>query len=226
MIDLVEIIRDFVANLDLSGQVLSHSDDGTNTTLNLSNSYHLREKMSLNVDGTDYTVVSVDTPNNQAVVSGVIADPASYAIAPPFFFHGTYYIVSSEFDLKTDAERLPMFYMEKSIREVVGGRGSAIATTPDFRFILADWANYADWLPDDYNEKRILGLRRLAWAVRQQAIEYRKKFQLFEDTSFEIETMDKFGVQARNKGSIENLFNHTLSAVSIRVSIPIKNCIC
>ena len=55
MIDIVEVIRTFISELDLSGVVVSLSNDGTNTTLVLENSYHLREYMTVTIDWVNAT---------------------------------------------------------------------------------------------------------------------------------------------------------------------------
>lgn len=223
MIDIVEVIRTFISELDLSGAVISLSDDGTNTTLVLENSYHLRQYMIVTIDSVDYEVQSADAKNNTIVVSGVIASALTYSIASPFFFHGSNYIVGYEFDNLPDESKLPMFYMESLIREDWGNEGSLYTTTPDFRFILADWANYQDWQADDFVDKRLVGLRKLAGAIRERAFEY----NLFGNIDrIEVEQFYKFGLYKSNSGVIDSLFNHTLSAVGMKLSIPILNCNC
>ena len=227
-IDLVGVVRTLLNSLDLSGEVLTVSADGTNTTITVGNSYHLRKSLLLSIEGNDYTVVSVNAQSNTIVIEGVptINVGDAYKVPNPFFFHGTNYLVSTDFDLKHDEDRLPMFYMEKNIRERWGGRGSNLAATPDFRFVFADHADYADWLPDDFNSERIIGLKRLAWAFRQHILEY-TGFATSSIDGFDIEAFDKFGIYRRNKGAVENLFNHTLSAVGMLVTIPIyKYCLC
>ena len=223
MIDIVEVIRTFISVLDLSGAVISLSDDGTNTTLVLENSYHLRQYMTVTIDSVDYEVVSADAKNNNIVVPGVLASALTYSIASPFFFHGSNYIVGYEFDNLPDESKLPMFYMESLIREDWGNEGSLYTTTPDFRFILADWANYQDWQADDFVDKRLVGLRKLAGAIRDKSFEY----NLFGSIEgIEVEQFYKFGVYKSNSGVIDSLFNHTLSAVGMKMSIPILDCNC
>jgi hypothetical protein len=219
--NIVKVIREFVASLDLSGRVLSLSNDGTNTTLVLENSYHLRERMQLNIDGADYSVVSVDTETNTAIIDGVLVSASTYTVPNPFFFHGTNYLIGLEFDIKEDADKLPMFYMESLTREVWGDDDSQYITTPDFRFVLADWANYADWLADEFVDKRLAGLRKLAGAIREHALDYTKFGSI---DRFDIEQYYKLGRIKDKSGAVDGLFNHTLSGVSMRVTIPIFKC--
>jgi hypothetical protein len=221
--DIVKVIREFVASLDLSGKVLSFSDDGTNTTLVLENSYHLREHMQLNVNGTDYLVKSVDSTANTAIVTGVLASASTYVVPNPFFFHGTHYLIGEEFDLKDDVNKLPMFYMESLTREVWGGEFTQYATTPNFKFMLADHANYADWISDDFVDKRLVGLRKLAYAIRKHALDYVGFGKIYE---FDVTPYYKLGRIKDKSGAIDALFNHTLSGFGIQVTIPIIDCNC
>jgi len=223
MIDIVEVIRTFISELDLSGAVVSLSDDGTNTTLVLENSYHLREYMTVTIDSVDYEILSADAKNNTIVVSGIIASALVYSISAPFFFHGTNYIVSPEFDNLPDESKLPMFYMEGLVSEDWGNDGSLYTTTPDFRFVIADWANYQDWLADDFVNKRLVGLRKLAGAIRESAFAY-NKFGTIDRVT--VEQFYKFGIYKSNSGVVDSLFNHTLSAIGMRLSIPLIDCNC
>jgi hypothetical protein len=222
--DIVKVIREFVAHLDLSGKVLSFSDDGTNTTLILENSYHLREHMQLNVNGTDYLVKSVDSTANTAIVTGVLASASTYVVPNPFFFHGTYFLVGQEMDLKADdAITLPMFYMENVTDEELPNEDSQFATIPMFRFLIADYANYQDWLADEFNEKRLVGLRKLAFLIKKQADDY---FKFGEIGGFKLKTYYKLGRLKDKSGAMDALFNKTLSGIEIKGSIPIYDCNC
>ena len=221
-IDIVEVIREFVSDLDLSGKVLSLSNDGTDTTLILENSYHVREGMLITIDDVEYLVISSVAKDNTIVVEGVIAGAESYKVPNPFFFHGSNYIVSYEFDNLPDESKLPMFYMENLIREDWGSQ-NAPYIRPDFRFVVADSANYLDWQADDFVNRRLVGLRKLAWAIREKAFDY-YKFGTIDSVT--VEQFLKFGVYKQNSGSVDSLFNHTLSAVGMRLTIPINNCNC
>lgn len=221
-IDIVEVIREFVSDLDLSGKVLSTSDDGTNTTLVLENSYHLREEMPITIDNVEHLVISSIAKDNTVVVGGVIANAECYKVPNPFFFHGSNYIVNYEFDNLPDESKLPMFYMENLIREDWGSQ-NAPYIKPDFRFVVADWANFQDWQADDFVNKRLVGLRKLAWAIRQKAFDY-YKFGTIDGVI--VEQFLKFGVYKQDSGVVDSLFNHTLSAVGMRLTIPINNCNC
>jgi len=64
----VDIMEDFINTLDLSGKVLSFSVDATNTTIVVEKTYHARKKMLINIDSTDFEVVSV--VNNQSIEVG------------------------------------------------------------------------------------------------------------------------------------------------------------
>lgn len=222
MVELTEVIRTFLNSIVLSGNVLSFSDDGTNTTVLLENSYHLREGMELSIDGTQYYVYSVNAKEDTALIEGVLASAEKYIVPNPFFFHGSQYEAGKEYDLVQSKNRLPMFYMEKPIRERWFGRGSALATRPNFYFLLADEANYTDWLADDFVEKRTLGLKKLAWRIRQEANKYRLFGTIDE---FDVEVLPKLG-RYSSSGSEDSFLNENLTGLGFRATIPIRNCKC
>jgi len=222
MIDIVEVMRTFISDLDLSGNVKSFSDDGVNTTLILENSYHLREYMNVSIDNIDYEVISSSAVSNTIVVPGVLAEANTYVVPNPFFFHGTHYILNYEVDQMPDQDKLPMFYMENLIREDWGNQDASYIV-PDFRFVLADWSNFQDWQADEFVENRLLGLRKLASEIRESMFNYYRFGTL---DSFVIEQFLKFGAYNKDSGVVDSLFNHTLSAIGIRTSVPIKNCNC
>ncbi len=220
MVDVVKTISEFVAGLDLSGKVLQVSDDGTNTTLMLENSYHLRAFMPIKIDGADYKVLTANASTSTITIEGVLLTAELYQVPNPFFFWGSFYLANVDFGLREDEQRLPMFYMNQPLREDWGNYESQIVT-PDFYFLIGDHANYDDWQTADYYEKRQIGLTKLAWAIREQAQKH-KAFGTIT-SSWTIEKLNKLGDYLPKAGADNSLFNHTLTGVGIRVSIPIYN---
>ena len=64
----VDILDDFIKSLDLSGEVIASGDDGTNTVLTVGKTYHARKGMLLDVDGTNFKILSV--VNNESIEVG------------------------------------------------------------------------------------------------------------------------------------------------------------
>ena len=60
MTQVVDFIEEVVNNMNLTQTVTAHAEDGTNTTITVSNLYHSRAGLLINIDLTDYTIVSVD----------------------------------------------------------------------------------------------------------------------------------------------------------------------
>lgn len=223
MIDIVQTIREFVDELDLSGRVLSSSNNGIETTLVLENSYHLREFMPVFIDSIEYETLSVNARTNTVVLDGVVANATTYTVPSPFFFHGTKYIVNYELDNLPDTSKLPMFYMEEPIRQNLGNEDS-IYIEPNFMFVLADFANFEDWQSDDFTSKRLVGLVKLAYAIRKKMFSYYRFGKIQQDIN--VEQLPKFGVYKKDSGVIDSIFNHTLSAVGMQTVIPISDCNC
>lgn len=216
----VDLIDTFISGLSLTGSVLSHSDDGTNTTLVLDNPYHIRFNMSLDVDGTDYTVVSVDHSTNTVIVSGVIADPVSFTVPNPFYFHGTPYATNAQIAYLDDSSKVPMIYLMEILREDIQSSDSSIERTAELRLFFLDVANFQDWTTDQHYSKVITGLDNLV----QKFILELKESNLFYtfDTSFRQINHVKFGQFQDLKGHIQSLFNDHLSGIELNFTLFIR----
>ena len=55
----VDIFEDFIKSLEIASAITSFSDDGTNTTLLVSQTFHAREGMFATIDGERYPIVGV-----------------------------------------------------------------------------------------------------------------------------------------------------------------------
>lgn len=222
---IVDIIDTFLSGLDFSQEILSHSDDGTNTTIEVANLFHSRAKLTIDIDGSDYTIVSVTEPDT-IVVSGVIADPLVATIQSLFYFHGTPYATNSHLSAIRDwRNKVPFAYLLEIIRERVFGEADSVnEREADIRLFLLDDANFEDWTTDEHYSKRINGLRRTSDFIVQEL----GSSSLFNDINFvDVISHAKFGVYVDNKGHENSVFDEQLSGVEMRFTLPvIKNLKC
>ena len=218
----VDILEDFIASLSLSGDVLSHSDDGVNTVINVEKTYHARRKMLVNIDGTDYEVVAV--VNNQSIeVVGVIADPVAYTVPNPFFCHGTPVMTNSHINGARHSDKVHMIYLYEILRERDKNPNSRIVRESDLRLFFLDSANFSEWDTDDHYSQRLLGLNNLVDAFIEAARKNTCCFYLFE-TDFTRVNHANWGVYVDNEGHKQRIFDDDLTGVELSFTLPLKNC--
>ena len=216
----VDLLESFIDSFVLTGSVLSHSDDGVNTTMVLENLYNTRYNMAIDIDGTDYTVLSADHTSNTIVVSGVIADPLAYIVPNPFYFHGTPYATNAQIAYLDDASKVPMIYLMEILREDIQSTDSPIDRTVDVRLFFLDVANFEDWTTDDHYSKVITGLNNLVTYFIAQ-LKLSKDFYTF-DTVFRQINHIKFGQFQDLKGHIQSIFNDHLSGIEVSFNLSIR----
>lgn len=218
----VDILDEFITTLNLSGPVLSFTDDGTNTTLLVQKTFHARRRMVLDVDGTGYEIISV--VNNEAItVSGVLASPVIYTVPNPFYFHGTPMMTNAHINGAREQDKLPMVYLYEILRERDMRRNSSIRRESDLRLFFLDSANFDEWETDDHYSQRLLGLNNLVDAFIEQAREYQCCFYLFE-TEFTRVNHVKWGVWMDNAGHVRRIFDDDLTGVELTFTLPLRDC--
>ncbi len=218
----VDILEDFINTLDLSGQVISFSDDGTNTTLVVEKTFHARKKMQLNVDGTDYEIFSV-VNNASITVVGVLPTASSYKVPNPFYFHGTPMMTNAHINGARENQKVPMIYLYEILRERDKRENSRIVRESDLRLFFLDSADFDDWETDDHYSQRLLGLNNLVDEFITAARAYQCCFYLYE-TDFTRINHVKWGVWKDNAGHEKRLFDDELTGVEVSFTLPLKNC--
>ncbi len=218
----VDILDDFIKTLDLSGKVLSFSNDGTNTTIVVEKTYHARKKMLVDIDGTDHEVVSI-VNNTSIEVIGVIAAPLNYKVPNPFYFHGTPILTNSHITGAKENQKVPMIYLFEILREKDKKEDSRVVRESDLRLFFLDSADLGDWSTDDHYAKRLLGLNNLVDEFIKAARAFVCCFYLFE-TEFTRINHVNWGIWEDNKGHKRTLFDDELTGVEITFTLPLKNC--
>lgn len=219
----VDIIGDFINSLDLSGKVVSASFDGTNTTLTVEKTFHLRRGMDVTIDGTSYVVVSV-TNNQYIEVEGAVVDPLLYTVPNPFYFHGTPIMTNNHINGMREDQKVPMIYLYEIIREKDKGIDSAIVRESDLLLFFLDSANFSEWETEDHYSQRLKGLNNLVDEFRDQARDYRCCFYL-EETEFTRINHVNWGVWRTNAGHERRIFDDDLTGVELNFTLPLRKCI-
>lgn len=218
----VDIIDDFIQTLDLSGDVVSFSDDGTDTTLVVDNTFNARKGMVLDVDGAPFTVLSI-VFETSITVSGLPITPVKYTVQLPFFFHGTPIATNNQIAEASHKDKVPMIYLHEIIKEKDRDIFSSIERDSNLRFFFLDSANFDDWTTDDHYSQRLLGLNALVSAFKKQAIESNMFF--LDETEFDRINHVKWGTFKDSQGHIKNIFDDELTGVELNFTLPInKTC--
>lgn len=218
----VDILEEFISTFQLTGRVLSFTDDGINTTLQVEKTYHARRRMTLDVGGVDYEIVNVSN-NTSIEVVGILTNPTAYTVPNPFYFHGTPVLTNAHINGARDRDKYPMIYLYEILKEKDKKIDSRIIRESDLRLFFLDNANFGEWTTDDHYSKRLLGLNNLVDEFINLARLYRCCFYLYE-TDFTRINHVNWGVWRNNAGHEKKLFDDELTGVELSFTLPLKKC--
>ena len=221
---IVNRFQEFIDSLKLESSVLDISDDGTNTTLVVQYVYHLRaipnpNRRLVDVDGSNYEVLSVDYDTNTIIVSGVIASATKITVPNPFYFHGTIISTANEIECISPSEKCPMIYLNEIIKERLHRKPAATITTAKIRLAFADFYSN-DWTRFDHYQEAIRPLLNLAAFVFEK-LDRNSCFRLESDVDQQI--VPKWGEITRT-GTSKKIFNEYLDAIEWSFDLGICNC--
>ena len=219
----VYAVRDFINALDLSSAVTAHSDNGTQTTITVGNVFHSRAGLVVDIDGADYTVISVEYDTNTLIVEGLIADPLLLTVPIPYFFHGTFMKLNNELDevLSID-DKVPMFYLHEVIREKKHNPTfSGLDRTSDIRLFLMDKSpENGDTTANQYADI-IVPLSRLADYFTSQLY---TAYQFGDIDDIEQVNHVEWGTYQDSKGHLKRFFDANLTGIAFSFALPILIC--
>ena len=218
----VDIMDDFISSLDLSGEVSSSSDDGTNTTIQVDKTFHLRKGMYVSVDGNSYKVGSV-VFNVSITFVGVISEPSVYVVPNPFYFHGTPIMTNNHISGAKDSSKVPMVYLYEILKEKDFPVTNRTRRESDLRLFFLDNANFSEWETDDHYSKRLYGLNSLVDEFIDQARKYVCCFYL-EETAFTRINHVNWGVWKDKSGHEKRIFDDDLTGVELNFLLPLREC--
>lgn len=222
----VDIVKEIVEGLALTATVSSASFSSPNTTVTVTDSYHLREQMTVEIGGTDYQVLTIDAENNSFTVAGDLSGliGASVVVPNPFYFHGTPIATNESIVVLDDPSKVPMIYLYERLRETRQSKNSGLLRTADLTLYFLDNANFADWTTQNFYTKRIYGLNKLVEAFILQ-VQNNTHFETL-DTVFNLENYERFGTFRELQGRVSKIFDDPLTGVEVSFTLNIKNLDC
>lgn len=209
---VIDRIKEFVQNMDLSSEVLEISNDGTNTTLKVGNVFHIRAfaaplRRSVFIDGSSYDVVSVNTLDDEVEVAGVITEATTYKVPNPFFFHGTLISTANEINCLDPNQKTPMIYLN----EIIDGERPI---NSDLAYIGRVRLAFADYYSNDYTREQHyeIVIRPLQKLVDYVFSRWEGEGCLSFIDNPKDKTVPKWGT-ITNKGTSKKIFNMYLDAI-------------
>jgi len=222
-VQTVNFIETFLSGINFNTYVDSFSDDGTNTTLTVREMFYAREGLTIDVDGTDYTIVSVDYDLLQIVVSGVIVAPLIALLQPIVYFHGTPLAVTAEMNaIPMTSDKAPLLYVYEMITEDYNHEiSNTLDRTASVRMVFLDDSSRYNTTDEHYNSV-ITPIANLVNKFVDEIIADKSTFvRTLIDRSRRLNHV-KFGTYTDNKGHEKTIFNDTLTGIELDIDLPFR----
>ena len=224
-----DVLETFINSIDFTQTVLSHSDDGTDTTITVDDVYHSFVRGTVKVDGTDYIIKSVNYKTNTVVLVGVIADPLIYDVGTPFFIHGVSRMVTTRINHLIDTNRTPFIYLlDGGSFSYNNTLGATYGITENITlFFVADnsFSNLDNTSEADYHIDDVISpLKGLFAKFSAELLNY-KLFGV-KDLEKDIKGKELIGFgdvyKGRGANPIDSVFDANLDALGLSVDLPIN----
>lgn len=218
MAHTVDIIEDLINELDFTYDVTSNTNDSTDTTLVVKNTFHSRAGLLVTDGSTDYTIKSVDHGTRTIVLSGVAS--GSLSLQNPFYFHGVPYKVNEELSSYAHSDdKFPLIYLYEIIRErEILDPESAIEKESDIRLFFLDECNFAEWDTDQHYNLAITPMKNLLSLFIDNL---KNNSKIGELTDMVTIPHANFGVFTDNAGHTNSIFNDHTSGMELQITLPI-----
>jgi len=201
--------------------VLSTSDDGTNTTIEVCNLFHARDLLKITNNLIEFEIISFNDSLNTILIGGLPDVTKAFVLQSPVYFHGTPMAQNTMLSEINDwRNKLPMIYLVEIFTESVNrDKELRLDKNADLTILFLDNMNYADWDTDESYTNRINPMRNLV-----------NKFMDQLDSDKLVGTIDtatvvshvKYGVFTTDKGHTDSILNEDLTGCALSVGVPIQ----
>ncbi len=219
----VDFIESFLAGINFSTFIDSYSNDGTNTTLTVREVFYAREGLNIDVDGTDYVILSVGYDLKEIVVVGVIAAPAVAELQKVQYFHGTPLAVTAELNaISLTSTKAPLLYVYEMIPEDYNHEiSNSLDRTASVKMVFLDDSSRYNTTDEHYSSV-ITPLSNLANKFVDEIIAAKSSFvRVLIDRSRRLNHV-YFGTYTDSKGHERKIFNDTFTGIELDIDLPFR----
>ena len=215
---IVDIVESHLNSLDFTLNIISYSDDTTNTTIIVERMFHSRAKLKITVDSVDMKIVSVS--GNSIVLPGVLT-PVIAVLMTPFYFHETPLGLNEKLGSKNNInDKLPCVWLLEILAEKYDRKAtSPIEKHSDIRLYFLDAANKQDWDTDDKYDNVVRRMHDIALYFMDMVESNGCLFG--SEVDFSIFLWATFGKYIDYKGAVQSIAGDALSGVELRVNLPV-----
>jgi hypothetical protein len=218
----VNIVKDLVALLTFTEEILNCSVNANEVTLTVCDTHGLVNKGYIEIGGVPVQVIRIINSDTIVIAGTQCPIETEIVIPPPFYFHGTLKATDSELSQITSGnQKTPMVYLfevlqERRNRNPMIKLGRRVDLT---LFFLEDDIYKGDLTEDRY-EDYIDPMTNLAEDFVTLLIESPIIGDIEED-EYIIIPHAKAGFYDK-LGHVKNLFSMELSGVELRISLPVN----
>lgn len=227
--EIHQYINDLVAKICPSITIDNAIDNGDGTfTIETCNTYYLREKKTVTIDGQNYTVKSVIKDTSFIVSGGVLPTVTEFDLYKPKFFHGTPKKIQEELSgIKKGQDKTPVFLLHEIVRENNLSRNfeSVLEKEVDVQLFIMDTAKFKEWKTDDHYNVCIVPMRSLLELFVDEIIKDKKNFDT-EELEFEVIPRANFGTFVDQRGYDRQLYTDYFSGNQLNITLKIRKTQC
>lgn len=222
-VQTVDFIETFLSGINFKTYVDSSSNDGTYTTLTVREMFYARDGLTIDVDGTDYDIYSVDYSLKQIVVTGVIASPSIAELQPVKYYHGTPLAVTGELNaIPLTSDKAPFLYVYEMIPEDYNHEiSNNLDRTASVRMVFLDDSSRYNTTDEHYSSV-ITPMANLTNKFVDEIIKDKSNFvRTLIDRSRRLNHV-YFGTYTDAKGHEKKIFNDTLTGIELDIDLPFR----
>jgi hypothetical protein len=223
---LIDIIESVVADISVTVDVLSVTDNGDDTyDLFVLDLKWAEPGRTVTIGAATYTIVSVDGDSNTIVVSGTTAlslSTTSFDLYQIYVFRGSPIAVNNELqEIQEARNKTPMVLLFGKPKErFYTDQELMLERESTCTLCFLTQADFEAWVTNDFDVNAIRPMRRLM-DLFFQAIDASYQFDS-TDLRYDVIDHSHFGVYVNTKGTINSFFGDKLSGCQVDVVLKIN----
>lgn len=216
----VDIFGDFLSSIELSSTIGSITAAEGQTELQAGNVYHARKGMTVKIDSSDYTVVSVDPVTDKLVVNAELAEATELIVPDPLYLHGTAYAVNNRLS-GAGKDAAPLSWLHEVLRDRRITRwDSLIDREIEIRWFILDFAK-GEYSTGEHYSAVIQGLHKYLDKAESEMKAY-NGFVFGQVPVIDRYPHANFGEFLKLAGYRSHILDLVCSGIEVRLTLPIK----